>query len=141
MTRSRARKDSSAIFHAGASAPRKFDDSFKSYLRAGPDRRQYRRQASYIIASYSVLEGTFQDIIKDIGAGGLSVRTDRHIAAGQPITIKFPLWQFDSLIEIRGRVVYQSSNGFDVVFDEPIHGLICRDGFLPEIVDRAKRST
>jgi hypothetical protein len=46
-----------------------------------------------------VLKGTFRDVIKNIGAGGLSVRTNRKVVVGQPITIKLPLFNFDSYDE------------------------------------------
>ena len=45
-----------------------------------PNNRQYPRRTAYIIAEYIVIEGSFRDIIKNIGAGGLFIRTDRKIA-------------------------------------------------------------
>ena len=104
------------------------------------NRRQYPRQASYIIAEYTVIEGSFRDIIKNIGSGGVSIRTDRNITIGQPILVNFPLFQFDNTIQVAGRVVRRDPNGFVVTFDEPIHGLICIDGLLPEIVHESDRS-
>ena len=139
MTRSRVQKDSPTTLDGGIKPLRMIQNRLKSQLHSGPDLRQYPRQTSYIIARYTVLEGTFRDIIKNIGAGGLSVRTGRYIAVGQPVTIEFPLWQFDYLVEISGQVVRQDSKGFAVAFDEPIHGLICRDGLLPEIVHETQR--
>jgi hypothetical protein len=52
-----------------------------------------------INGKYKVLKGTFRDVIKNIGAGGLSVRTNRKVVVGQPITIKLPLFNFDSYDE------------------------------------------
>ena len=104
------------------------------------NRRQYPRQTSYIIGEYTVIEGSFRDIIKNIGAGGVSIRTDRNIAIGQPILINFPLFQFDNTIHVAGRVVRRDHYGFAVTFDEPIHDLICKDGLLPEIVHESDRS-
>ena len=106
----------------------------------GPNRRQRPRQASDIIAEYKVTEGTFRDIIKNIGAGGLFVQTDRKIATGQPITIEFPLFQFDHTIQAAGRIVRNDPHGFAVTFDKVIHGLICKDGLLPEIIHESDRS-
>jgi hypothetical protein len=104
------------------------------------NQRRYTRSASYIIAKYTVLEGTLRDVIKDIGAGGLSVRTAKKIAVGQPITIEFPLFQIDNLIKVSGRIVRRDLTGFAVTFNEPIHGLICKEGYFPEIVDNRKDS-
>ena len=106
-----------------------------------PNQRQYPRRAAFIIAQYTVIEGTFRDIIKNIGAGGLFVRTDRRIAIGQPILIKFPLFQFDNTLQVPGRVVRRDPHGFAVTFNEPIHGLICKEGHFPEIVHESDRSS
>ncbi|BBO73879.1 hypothetical protein DSCW_12960 [Desulfosarcina widdelii] len=103
------------------------------------DKRQYPRSSSYIIAQYKVLEGTFRDVIKNIGAGGLSVRTQRKVAIGQPISIAFPLFEFDNLVEVAGRVVRIDPCGFAVTFNEPIHGLICKEGHFPEIIHERDR--
>lgn len=106
-----------------------------------PNQRQYPRRASYIIAEYTVKGRTHRDVIKYIGAGGLFVRTSRRVAVGQPIVVNFPLFRFDNTIEASGKVVRIDRNGFAVSFDEPIQGLICKDGHLPEIVHESDRST
>ena len=103
------------------------------------NRRKHPRNASYIIGKYKVLEGTFRDVIKNIGAGGLSVRTNRKVAVGQPITIKFPLFNFDSMVKVTGRIVRRDLAGFAVTFNEPIHGLVCKEGHFPEIVNERDR--
>lgn len=106
-----------------------------------PNQRQYPRRASYIFAEYVVIEGTFRDVIKNISAGGLSVRTQRKIAIGQPISIEFPLFHFDNILQVSGRIVRRDSYGYAVTFHEPIHGLICKEGHFPEIVHEGDRST
>jgi len=105
------------------------------------NRRQYPRRAAYIIAEYSVLEGTFRDIIKSIGAGGIFIRTERSIAVGQPILTKFPLFNSDKTLEASGRVVRRDPDGFAVTFTKPVSGLICKEGHFPEIVHEGDRST
>ena len=103
------------------------------------NRRKHPRNASYIIGKYKVLEGTFRDVIKNIVAGGLSVRTNRKVAVGQPITIKFPLFNFDSMMKVTGRIVCRDLAGFAVTFNEPIDGLVCKEGHFPEIVNERDR--
>ena len=105
-----------------------------------PNNRQYPRRTAYIIAEYTVLEGRFRDIIKNIGSGGLFIRTDRKIAVGQPILAKFPLFNFDQTLQASGRVVRIDPNGFAVTFTEPVPGLICREGHFPEIFHEGDRS-
>jgi Tfp pilus assembly protein PilZ len=105
--------------------------------------RSHQRRTSYIIAEYTVREGVFRDIIKNIGANGLFVSTKRPVALNQEIVIKFPLFQFDHVIQATGRIVRCTANGFAVVFNEPIEGLICKKGEFPKIVheiDRIKAS-
>jgi Tfp pilus assembly protein PilZ len=103
------------------------------------DKRQYLRSSSYIIAQYKVIEGTFRDVIKNISVGGLAVRTQRKVAVGQPISIEFPLFEFDDPVKIAGRVVRRDPCGFAVTFNEPIHGLICKEGQFPKIVHESDR--
>ena len=103
------------------------------------DQRQHPRSSSYIIARYTVIEGTFRDVVKNISAGGLSVRTQRKIAVGQPISIEFPVSSFDNMMSVKGRVVRRDPVGFAITFNEPIHGLVCRDGQFPEIVQKGDR--
>lgn len=80
-------------------------------MNAEQNSRQYPRRTSYIIAEYSVLEGRFRDIIKSIGAGGLFIKTYRKVAVGQPVLIKFPLFNFDQTVETTGRVVRRDPDG------------------------------
>ncbi|MBR9985995.1 MAG: PilZ domain-containing protein [Desulfosarcina sp.] len=105
-----------------------------------PDNRQYSRRTAYIIAEYTVLEGIFRDKIKNIGAGGLFIRTDRKIAVGQPISIRFPLFNFDKTLHASGRVVRRDPDGFAVTFTDTISGLICKKGHFPEIFHEGEQN-
>jgi Tfp pilus assembly protein PilZ len=104
-----------------------------------PEERHYPRRTTYIIGEYTVLEGTFRDFIRNIGAGGLFIATDRKIAVGQPVSIKFPLFNFDNLIHITGRVVRRDTEGVAITFNRTIEGLICKEGHFPEIVHEGDR--
>lgn len=108
-------------------------------MKIASEKRQYPRRTAYIIGEYAVLEGTFRDFISNIGAGGLFISTDRKVAVGQPVSIKFPLFNFDNLIQITGRAVRRDAGGVAVTFNEAIEGLICKDGHFPEIVDEGDR--
>ena len=104
-----------------------------------PKRNTLPRRTSYIITKYTVKEGTFRDVIKNIGAGGLFVRTSRKVDAGQPIVLQFPLFNFEQTIEVTGTVSRIEQKGFAVTFDETIDGLICKKGHFPEIVHEGDR--
>jgi len=68
-----------------------------------PNNRQYPRRTAFIIAEYTFKEGTFQDMIKDISADGLFVRTWRKFVAEESISLRFPLFQFDNNIQVSGK--------------------------------------
>ena len=104
-----------------------------------PNNRHYPRRSAFIIAEYKLKEGTYRDFIKNISADGLFIRTWRKFVAGESIVLKFSLFQFDNTIQVYGKVVRNDQDGFAVTFDEPIDGLICKDGHLPEIVHEGDR--
>ena len=102
------------------------------------NQRQHPRRVSFIIVEYTVREGKFRDIMKNVGANGMFINTQRSIAGDQPILLEFPLFDFDHTIKVNGRVARRSNNGFAVSFDQPIAGLICKEGHLPEIVQERR---
>ena len=103
------------------------------------NQRRHSRRTSYIIVEYRVNEGSFRDIMKNIGARGIFISTSRKIAEGQPIILKFPLFEFEHQIQVTGQVVRVGPHGFSVEFDRPIEGLICKEGQFPEIVHEIDR--
>ena len=107
--------------------------------RSDQNRRRYPRRAAFIIAEYTVKEGSFRDIIKNIGAGGVFISTWRKIAEGQAVDLQFPVFDFDHVLRLSGTVQRSSPKGFAVKFDEPIDGLICEEGHFPEIVHESER--
>jgi hypothetical protein len=100
--------------------------------------RQSRR-ASYIIAKYTVMEGTFRDIIKNIGSSGLFIRTSRKVSEGQAIVLEFPLFDFDVPIQATGTVVRRDKNGIAVMFGKTLDNLAGKDGKFPEIIHEGNR--
>ena len=103
------------------------------------NQRRFPRRAAYIIAKYTVKEGTFRDIIKNISATGIFVNTSRTVAQGQPIDLEFPVFTFENQMRVKGVVSRSSQKGFSVVFDRPIEGLVCKEGHFPEIVHEGNR--
>ena len=103
------------------------------------NRQKFHRSPSYIITEYTVKEGTYRDVIKNIGAKGLFVRTSRKIALDQTIVLEFPLFDFESTLQVSGSVVRRAADGFAVAFDEPLNDLICAKGEFPAIVHEGNR--
>ena len=108
-------------------------------MSSKPNRPQHSRRTSYIIAEYTVKEGTYRDVIKNIGPGGLYIRTSRKIAEGQSIVLNFPLLRFDNTVQVSGKVVRSDPGGFAVTFDDALDDLESEDGQLPEIVHESDR--
>lgn len=104
------------------------------------NQRRHPRRASFIIVEYTVREGKFRDIMKNVGANGIFVNTQRNITKGQSISLEFPLFDFDHTIQTTGQVTRCNTKGFAVSFNQPIVGLICKEGHLPEIVHEIDRS-
>ena len=108
------------------------------------NRQEHPRRTSFIIAEYTVKEGTHRDVVKNIGAGGLFIKTSRKVSLGQTIVLEFPLFQFDQTVKITGQVIRRDHDGFAVEFDEPLDALVSKNGKFPEIVhesDRAPRES
>jgi PilZ domain len=103
------------------------------------DHRGHHRRTSYIIVEYSVREGVFRDILKNIGVNGLFIKTTRPISAPQSIELTFPLFEFDHHIQVKGTVVRSGRSGFAVELDQPIDGLISKNGQFIDIVHEINR--
>jgi len=99
------------------------------------------RRSSYIIAKYTVRQGTYRDVIKNISASGLSIRTSRRLSVGQSIELEFPLLDFDKVIQVSGKVIRREYNGFAVAFDKPLDDMMDKEGQSPKIVHEGDRST
>lgn len=106
-----------------------------------PNRQEHPRRTSYIIAEYTVKEGTHRDVIKNIGAGGLFIKTSRKVSLRQAIALEFPLFHFDKIIKITGQVIRRDHDGFAVEFDEPVDALVSKNGKFPQIVHESDRGS
>ena len=103
-------------------------------------RRQYPRYSTVFSTKYRVREGTFRDLIRDIGAGGVFVRTRRTIKQGRSINLQLPIFAFEKRLSIMGTVVRCDSKGFAVMFDEPVEVKIFKDGRFQGNVEKDRRA-
>lgn len=108
-------------------------------MRPQSNRQKHPRRTSYIIAEYRLNEGTFRDVISNIGSGGLFIRTSRKVAVDQAIVLQFPLFDFEQPVEVSGRVIRRDHNGFAVMFDKPLLALSGTEGKLSDIVHESDR--
>jgi hypothetical protein len=89
---------------------------------------------------YTVKEGSYRDIIENIGAGGAFISTRRKIVQGRPINIQIPIFAFGKRLSIMGTVVRCESNGFAVMFNEAIEARLLKEGRFPGNVNEGHRS-
>ncbi len=103
------------------------------------DQRRYFRKKALITADFTTEDGSFQGTLKDIGAGGLYIKSKTMPCEGQAISLSFSLFAFDKTIRISGIVSRIGSDGFAVKFYEPIGQLECGATDFPSIVNEAVR--
>ena len=84
------------------------------------ERRRYPRRAIQFSVKYKVKEGTFRDLVKNMGARGIYVSTRRRIDHGQPIDLQIPISVIKHRLPIVGEVVRCEQAGFAVMFDDPL---------------------
>ena len=106
-----------------------------------PHRRQYTRYAAAFSAKYTGKEGKFRELTRDVGAGGVFIRTKRKIKKGRRINIQFPIFAFEKNLSLMGTVVRCEPEGFAVMFEEAIDVGIFQDGRFPGNINEGKRST
>ena len=106
-----------------------------------PHRRQYPRYAAVFSTKCSAKEGKFRDLTRDVGAGGVFIRTNRKIRQGRRINIQFPIFAFEKKLSLMGIVVRCENEGIAVKFEEAIDISIFKDGRFPGNLNEEKRST
>lgn len=94
-------------------------------------RRQYPRYAAVFSTKYTLKEGTFRDLVHDIGAGGIYISSRRPIPLGRRINIQIPVCAFGRRLSIMGDVVRCNADGFAVMFEDDIDIRIFKDGRFP----------
>jgi hypothetical protein len=97
-----------------------------------PNRRQYDRHPAQFSAKYTVKQGTFRDLIRNICARGIFISTRRRIDQGQAIDLQFPVFAFKRRLSVMGKVVRCNTNGFAVAFNQPIEAGIFNAGRFHE---------
>lgn len=97
-------------------------------MKPVPNRRQYPRHTAPFSVKYTAKEGTYRDLIKDIGARGVFVCTRRKISRGRIINLQFPIFVFAKRLSLMGTVVRCDTSGFAVMLDEPIDEKIFNRG-------------
>ncbi len=80
------------------------------------DQRSHPRKSYTITANYAIEDQMFQDLIKDISAGGIFIETQQPLSLGQKIILTFPVPSQENHLKITGEVVRTTEDGFGVKF-------------------------
>lgn len=84
------------------------------------NRRRHTRHTARFSAKYTAKEGSYRDLVKDIGAGGVFVCTRRKMVQDRTINLQIPILVFGKRLSLMGTVVRCNATGFAVRFDNPI---------------------
>jgi Tfp pilus assembly protein PilZ len=93
----------------------KFLKRIKTWRR-NKDRREDPRIACAIPVDYSVEGRVFKDFIHDISAGGLFIKTQASLSAGQDITLTFMPPEGKKPVRIDGKIERSDARGIGVKF-------------------------
>jgi len=84
------------------------------------DRRQNGRRACSIPVKVGALR-VYTEYIRNIGAGGVFIRTSVPFSPGEPLTLLFSLPDQVGPVKIAGHVAWNSSEGVGVEFSQPLN--------------------
>jgi hypothetical protein len=101
----------------------KFLAGLEEWRQSNPGKREHARKDLSITALFMLGSYFFRDSITNIGAGGLFFETNTPVAVGQTVTISFALSENEPPIEVKGKIVRVTANGFGVKFKEPLTAL------------------
>lgn len=104
-------------------------------------RRQFPRFAAVFSTKYTLKEGTFRDLVRNIGAGGVYIGSRRQIGLGRPINVQIPVFAFGRRLSIMGEVVRRDDDGFAVMFRNEIDVRMFKDGRFPANIGSGDQST
>ena len=93
-------------------------------------RRRHRRLTVRVIVDITSARGLRRETASTLGAGGLFVSTDRPLAKGTRLKLRFQLPERDTVHEIEGRVAWASAPG------RGIHGVPHGTGMCIAFQDR-----
>jgi hypothetical protein len=83
----------------------------------GAEKRELPRRTSGLVVNYSDAWRSYQDLARDISAGGMFIETSEHFAVGDRIRISFRIPQVAIPIRLCGKIVRTSPTGIGVQFD------------------------
>lgn len=80
------------------------------------EKRKYPRKPYFMAVDYATEDRAYKDFIKDIGMGGVFIRTRIPFSVGQEVSLSFPLPDQKRHIKISGEIVRAGEQGIGVKF-------------------------
>lgn len=85
--------------------------------RTDVEKRELPRRPSALVVTYSDACRRYEDLARDISAGGLFIETRERFVVGDQIGIAFRLPDVSAPIRLSGKIVRTSPTGIGVQFD------------------------
>jgi uncharacterized protein (TIGR02266 family) len=80
------------------------------------EKRKHPRKAYFMAVDYATEDRAYKDFIRDIGMGGVFIRTRMPFSVGQEISLSFPLPDQRRHVKINGEIVRAGEQGIGVRF-------------------------
>ncbi|MGB8720833.1 MAG: PilZ domain-containing protein, partial [Desulfobacterales bacterium] len=85
--------------------------------RTDVEKRELPRRPSALVVTYTDACRRYEDLARDISAGGLFIETRERFVVGDQIGIAFRLPDVSAPIRLSGKIVRTSPTGIGVQFD------------------------
>lgn len=85
--------------------------------RTDVEKRELPRRSSALVVTYTDACRRYEDLARDISAGGLFIETRERFVVGDQIGIAFRLPDVSAPIRLSGKIVRTSPTGIGVQFD------------------------
>jgi len=85
--------------------------------RTDVEKRELPRRPSALVVTYTDACRRYEDLARDISAGGLFIETRERFVVGDQIGIAFRLPAVSAPIRLSGKIVHISPTGIGVQFD------------------------
>lgn len=90
-------------------------DLFEEELESGGE-RVFKRIPVFVVVNYAVEGRSYQDFVRNVGAGGVFIETPKRFSVGQKVLLSFSLPNYPKGIKIEGEIIRTTSEGVGVEF-------------------------
>jgi Tfp pilus assembly protein PilZ len=91
------------------------------------EKRQSPRKNVSVPVEYATPQGTYQDFIKNVSAGGVFIETKEALEVGHEIVMVFPLFSFEDPVKVNGKIAWKGPQGIGVKFERTLRDFLEND--------------